>query len=123
MRVKSLVIAAAVCSLGTTWSCAAGTAITSVTVSGSFVTSITVGSLVYPSAFLVPGTSSGGNVDGNVPDLNNITDVDNFNFLNGFSMSGSSGNFWTTSNFGGSAGLRGHEWQRVRFLRFRAERK
>ncbi|MGL4401107.1 MAG: PEP-CTERM sorting domain-containing protein, partial [Luteolibacter sp.] len=81
---------------------AAGTAITSVTLSGSFITSLTVGSEVYLDSQLTPGTSSGGTRDGNVTDLNTITDIDDFNLLNGFSMAGTpSTNFWTTSNFGG----------------------
>jgi hypothetical protein len=100
---KTFAIAAAACCFGTAWVGAAGTAINSVTMSGGFVTSITVSSVLYPNTFLAPGTSSGGAVDGNVTDLNTITDIDDFNFLNGFSMNNSAGNFWTTSDFGGSA--------------------
>lgn len=101
MKIRNFAIATSFSCLGTAWVGAAGTAITSVTMSGSFVTSITAGSVVYPNTFLAPGTSSGGAVDGNVTDLNVITDVDDFNFLNGFSMNNSNGNFWTTSGFGG----------------------
>jgi hypothetical protein len=104
MKTKNFAIAAVSLFLSAASASAAGTAITSVTRSGSFITSITVGSEVYLDSQLSPGTSSGGTRDGNVTDLNTITDIDDFNLLNGFSMAGSpSTNFWTTSNFGGMA--------------------